>query len=105
MSNSGKTKLKISDLSKHLFWDVDETKLTFDENKKLIIKRTLDYGLINDWDLISDYYGLNTIAEIAKDIRDLEKKSASFIATITDTKKEDFLCYTTKRLKNKHWDS
>ena len=99
-----KTKLHVKDLSQHLFWDVDINKLTIDENEKLIVKRVLDYGLMEDWLKIRDYYGIDKISKTAQSIRDLEKKSASFIATISNTPKESFLCYTTTPSHQKHWN-
>ncbi len=99
-----KEEIEFNDLSEHLFWDVDKTKLTFDNNIKLVIKRVLDYGLINDWKIIMNYYGINQIAKTAKGIRDLSKKSASFIINLTDSKKEEFACYSQRHLMNKHWD-
>ena len=97
-------KQRINDLSKHLFWDVDRSKLDFKKNKKSIIQRVLDYGLINDWRIIYDYYGINEIAETATTLRDLDKKSISFISLLSNIPKEEFLCYTTKQLIPKHWD-
>lgn len=82
--------------SKHLFWDVDNNKLSFDKNKKFIIHRVLDYGLINDWQIIYNYYGLKEITEIAKTIKDLDIKSANFISLLSNVPKEQFLCFTLK---------
>jgi len=94
----------IANFSPHLFWDIDKNKLDFDNNNKFIIKRVLDYGLINDWQIIYNYYGIKKIAEIATKIRDLDKKSISFIASISKIPRENFLCYTTKQSTPKHWD-
>ena len=54
-------KLKISDLSQHLFWDIDPENLDMEKNKRTIIHRVLQYGLINDWLMIYNYYGLYEI--------------------------------------------
>ena len=94
----------VSHFSKHLFWDIDKNELDFERNKKFIIQRVLDYGLINDWQTIYKYYGIKQIGEITTTIRDLDKKSISFIATLSNISKENFLCYTTKQLTPKHWD-
>lgn len=99
-----KDKIKLEDLSKHLFWDVNIKELDFQKNMKQIIHRVLDYGLIDDWLFIQNYYGIREIAEVALTIRDLDKKSASFIALIAKIPKEKFLCYTTKQSTQKHWN-
>lgn len=98
------TAIKIQNLSQHLFWDVDKSKLDLTKNKKLIIQRVLDYGLMADWKLISDYYGINEIADTATKIRDLDIKSASFVSLLSNTPIENFLCYTTKQSTPPHWN-
>ena len=96
-------KKKVS-FSQHLFWDVDKTKLDFEKNKKYIIKSVLLYGLINDWNIIKTIYGVDKIAQTAIQIRDLDKKTANFIAIVSAYSKTDFICYTTTQLSQKHWN-
>ena len=98
------TVIKIENLSQHLFWDVDKSKLDFSKNKKLIIQRVLDYGLLSDWEKISDYYGINEIANTTKKIRDLDIRPASFISLLSKTSIESFLCYTTRQSTTPHWN-
>ena len=59
----------IANFSQHLFWDINLNNLDFENNNKFIIKRVLDYGLINDWQIIYNYYCIKKIAEIATTIR------------------------------------
>lgn len=96
--------IKIEHLSQHLFWDIDRTKLDFERNNHFIIERTLDYGLINDWNIIYNYYGIEKIAQVSTKLRNLDKKSISFISTLSKIPKENFLCYTMKQSNPKHWD-
>lgn len=97
-------KTKAEDFSAHLFWDVDKEQLNFDEHKKYIVKYVLMYGQINDWKLLLEVYGLEQIAKSATQIRDLDKKSASFISTLSDIPLNQFRCYTTKLSIKEHWD-
>ncbi len=99
-----KDTIKIENFSEHLFWDVDRNKLDFEKNKQFIVERTLDYGLINDWNIIYNYYGIKKIAKISTKLRNLDKKSISFISTLSKIPKKDFLCYTMKQSTPKHWD-
>ena len=99
-----KQQIKMSDFSTHLFWDVDIDKLDIIKHKKYIINRVLDYGLINDWLLIDNYYGIQEVGKTAITIRGLDKKSASFIALLANIPIESFLCYTTRQSNPKHWD-
>ncbi len=98
-------KISINDFSQHLFWDIDRTKLNFERNKRTIIQKVLDYGLINDWEIIYNYYGIDKIANTMLKVRDLDEKSASFIAFLSNIPKEKFLCYTTKQSNLQHWVS
>jgi len=100
-----KTNIKVSDFSTHLFWDIDRTKLDFEKNKQTIIQKVLDYGLINDWKIIYNYYGIDEIANTMLNVRDLDEMSMNFIATLSNIPKEKFLCYTTKQLNRQHWVS
>lgn len=93
----------ISALSAHLFWDIDQSKLNEDDNKSIIIQRVMEYGLMKDWDLIKEKYGLDEILHTAKNLRNLNPKALSFIATITDTPLESFKCYTSTQSQNPPW--
>ncbi len=90
-------------LSKHLFWDVDRSKLSFDQNAKLVVQRVLEYGLLEDWIIIRDFYGVEKIAEIAMTFRTLEPSALSFIATMANKDLSNFRCYNLRPLIGKHW--
>lgn len=94
----------ISKLSSHLFWDIEKSHINPDKNKKWIVQRVLEYGLLKDWRLIHTYYGLNIIVNIIKDIRDIDPRSISFISTLANIPKEKFLCYSTKQSIPKYWN-
>jgi len=95
---------KISDFSKHLFWDVDRASLDFEKHKKLIIANCLMYGLWRDWEIIKCVYGLVTIAEVACTIKELDDKTRTFISTISGIPQEKFICYNTKPLNQRYWN-
>ncbi len=99
-----KNKIKLEDLSKHLFWDVNINELDPQRNRKQIIHRVLDYGSIDDWYIIQNYYGIKKIAAVALTIKDLDRRSASFISLISKIPKEKFLCYSTKQSTQKYWN-
>ncbi len=93
-----------SQLSSHLFWDVERVKIDLEKNKKWLVQRVLEYGLLKDWLIINKYYGISRIAEIAMQIKDLDEKSLAFISLLSCIPKESFLCYTTKQLRPRHWN-
>lgn len=94
----------ISNLSAHLFWDVNRNNCSLEKNKKFIIQRVLEYGLISDWKIINNFYGIEQIAEVTKNMKDLDEKSISFISFLAKIPKEQFRCYTIKQSIPKHWN-
>ncbi len=101
MTNS---KLQQNSFSTHLFWDVEEEDLIIDENIHFIVKRVLEYGLMNDWNLLLKTFGIVEIVKHAKEFRELDKRSLSFISSLSETPKEEFRCFTTRQLTRGHWD-
>ena len=94
----------ISTFSDHLFWDVDKTALDPGKHAKYIIKSVLLYGHFEDWKSIRKIYGLERIIDESITIKELDRKTVSFLALIADVPKEKFLCYTTKQSTPKHWN-
>ena len=94
----------INMFSAHLFWDVRKEDVDFDEHAQYIIKRVLEYGLLEDWNLIRQYYGLSKIVEVAKELRDLEPRALAYISAVSKTPKEQFRCYIWKQSNIKHWN-
>jgi len=94
----------INTFSPHLFWDVDRNKLNKEKDKKYIIRQVLEYGLMKDWKLLKEIYGLHTIAETAKTFRELDKKTLSFIATVANEPRKSFRCYTYQQSIPQHWN-
>ncbi|GHV17652.1 hypothetical protein AGMMS49938_18540 [Fibrobacterales bacterium] len=77
--------------------------LDMEKHASFVVGRVLDCGMLNDWYIICDYYGMEKLKEIALRIRSLERKSLSFISTVTDTPKEKFRCYKQIQSKTSHW--
>ena len=98
------SKLDINTFSPHLFWDVDRTKIDLDKNKKLIVHRVLEYGLLSDWISLNKQLEIQEISIIATELKDLDGRALSFISLISKTPKDKFLCYTTNRSRPQHWN-
>ena len=102
MSNSNDV---LSGFSSTLFWDVDRTMLDKDLSKKLIIERVLEYGLIEDWELLKKIYGLEEIKNTALILRSLDEVTLSFLCQLFDLKKTEFRCYIQKQSTPIFWES
>ena len=94
----------IDKLSAHLFWDVDQKKCTWKDNSAFIVERVLDYGLWEDWCLLSRNVSIDEIAEIASQIKNLTPRSLYFISEISKKPVEDFRCYTLMQSIPQHWN-
>lgn len=95
----------ISDFSEHLFWDVDKAELDFEKSKEFIIHRVLEYGLMKDWNLIKEIYGLETIKEASLQFRELDDVTLAFLSAIFNIDKKEFRCYTNKTSMPGFWNS
>jgi len=94
----------VKTLSPHLFWDVDISEIDEIKNSKYIVTKVLLYGLYSDFKKIIHYYSLEKIVNIALNINEIDKKTASFLSTISGVPKSRFPCYITKQSHPKHWN-
>lgn len=94
----------IKGFSSYLFWDVDEKTLDMNLHSAYIIKRVLEYGQLNDWHLVRDYYTLPFIVEKVKQFRELDAKALAYISVISHTPLNQFRCYTIQQSTPQHWN-
>ncbi len=102
MENS--TEHTIADFSPHLFWDVDPSKLELERSAAFIIERVLEYGLMEDWNLIKRVYGLERIKDVSLNIRSMDKVTLSFVSTFFGIDKTLFRCYKESQLATSFWN-
>ena len=95
-------KAKLSDV---IFWDMNRKTADLDLHCAHFIPRVLEYGTLDDWKLILNYYGLDKIVEVCKGVRSLDPVCLSYICTISDTKKEDYRCYHYRQSFPTLWNS
>jgi len=95
----------INQFTENLFWDTDITTLDLNKFPAYIIQRVLEYGEMQDWQLINKFYGLPKIVEVCKGLRTLDPVCLSFICAISHTKKEDYRCYRTRQSNPTLWNS
>jgi len=93
----------IENLSPHLFWDVDKATLDFEKSKIQIVYKVLEYGLISDWNIIKEIYGLETIKEISLELRTLDDVTLSYLSNLFKIDKSNFRCYKLKQSNQNFW--
>lgn len=92
-------------LSPYLFWDIDKNSFDVEKNSAQLIRRVLEYGELDDWRAIRNYYGLDRIASDCKTMRTLRPEALSFVCLVTNTHKEDYRCYTFRQSFPTPWNS
>ncbi|EKJ89840.1 hypothetical protein QR305_03479 [Bacteroides finegoldii] len=75
-----------------------------EKHSRYIIKRVLEYGMLQDWNIVKQYYGITRIVEEAKGFRELDPRALAYLSAISQTPKEQFKCYTYQRLNPQHWN-
>ncbi len=89
--------------SAHLFWDIDKDLLDQEKHKKFLVQRVLEYGLLDDWIVLKNLYGVEEIAKTAMTLRTLEPRALHFISTCSNIPVEKFRCYTSRQSTTTHW--
>lgn len=99
------SKITINDFSPHLFWDVDLGTFDLEKHKEQMVFKVLEYGLLNDWNLLKKFYGRDEIKRISLNIRSLDPVTLSFLSTIFNIDKTEFRCYKHRQLVQNVWNS
>lgn len=92
-----------SKFSKNLFWDINIRDLDMEQHKSYVLGRVLEFGKLNDWKLIRNYYGLDEIRNIGLEMKIMSPQALSFLSIITHTPENQFRCYTLLQLPNRPW--
>jgi hypothetical protein len=83
---------KTAHFSKHLFWDIDRSKLNYKEDKELIIERVLVYGNEDDERRLYNLYSKNVVKKAAMKSENLNDRTVSYLSVILDIPREKFKC-------------
>ena len=92
-----------SQFSENLLWDVNLNDLDMEHHKPYVLGRVLEFGKLNDWKLIRDYYGLEEIKRIGIEMKIMSPQALSFLSLITHTPENQFRCYTLLQSPNRPW--
>ena len=95
-------RVKISDFSPELFWDVDRSKLDLEKNKKYVIERVIERGDLKDWRFLNLRYTLDGIFNVAKTLYYLTPMGLAFVSCLSGIPKEEFRCYKLRQSNPPH---
>ena len=90
--------------SRHLFWDTNRSSLDPVRDRAYIIRQVLEYGLLADWILLLKQYGLDVITAEAKEFRELDPKTVSFLSALSGVPQKEFRCYKEQPSMPSHWN-
>lgn len=96
--------MDLSNLSQHLFWDIDKNKLDSEKHKSLIIERVMNRGNLNDLKILLQTYDNDTIKREIINAGYLDKKTLNWAALFFNLKKSDFKCYKKMQSNQVHWN-
>jgi hypothetical protein len=95
---------RVNSFSNYLFWDVDKNEIDLDANKSYVIERVLSHGMLTDWKLLKEIYGLGMIKEVVLNLRHMDKFSLNFCSIYFDVPINEFRCYKLAQLNPAHWN-
>lgn len=88
----------ISQLSPHLFWDVNIATLNWNKHAALIVERVIERGTYKNFKLLEQHFGKPALANIIKKLSYLHPKDIAFVHTYFSIPFNELKCYTEKRL-------
>jgi hypothetical protein len=82
----------MTELSEHLFWDVDRSGIDPERHAAWLAKRVLEYGRWADWQVLVAYYGKTRLADLVTGLRCLQPKALAFCAAWFQLPLSSFRC-------------
>jgi hypothetical protein len=84
----------MTQLSDHLFWDVDRSSIDPERHATWIVKRVLEYGRWSDWQTLVVLYGKPRLAEMVTSLRSLQPRARAFCEAWFQLPPTAFRCST-----------
>jgi hypothetical protein len=93
----------LEQLDKAYFWDVDINQMDEVKSKRLIIERVINYGNLQEIQLVKNHYSVKEVKTILCDLNYIDPKTLNFISLLFHIPKTKFKCYTRKQLTAQPW--
>ena len=91
--------------SNHLFWDMDKSKMNLIDSKKQIIYQVVEYGKLDDWNLLRTLYSPEEIIGVVTQLPSLDVVTLSFLCHFYQLDKKQFRCYKPNASATDFWKS
>lgn len=86
-----------------MFWDTPLENIHWYDHRGFILERVMRYGKIDDWHIMTEWYGKEELSKIAVRLRDMDDVSISFLSLVLELPKEEFRCYIDRQLRPSFW--
>ena len=83
-----------------MFWDIDIERIDLKKNKEFVIERILEYGFTGQVSWLLKNYSRQSIIEVVKKSRNIDKITANYWAIHFHIKKEEILCLKRQLMQN-----
>ena len=80
-------------LSKFLFWDINISKLDYENRASFILERVFTMGMQEDEWKVNKYYGIERIRKEVIKCKALDKKTLNYLSVFYGIPKKEFACY------------
>ena len=90
----------MTELSNHLFWDVDRTDIDFERHAAWLVRRVLEYGRWRDWQLLVAHYGKPRLADLVTSLRRLQPRAFAFCCAWFQLPPSSFRCFASTQFLN-----
>ena len=80
-------------LSKHLFWDINQGNLDYENRASFVLERVFTMGMQEDEWEVNKYYGKERIRKEVIKCKALDKKTLNYLSVFYKIPKRNFACY------------
>jgi len=77
-------------INKAYFWDINPVNLDEVKSKGIIIKRVMNYGNLQEIQLVKEFYGVNEITTTLCNLNYIEPKTLNFVSLLFHIPKTKF---------------
>lgn len=96
--------MSIPNLSKRIFWDVNFDALDYENDKRFIIDKVMNYGLWDDFVALMHFYGKETVRKEVVQVAFFKKDVLNFLCFYLKLNLKDFKCYNLRQSQEQHWN-
>ncbi|MCC6723521.1 MAG: hypothetical protein IT258_03365 [Saprospiraceae bacterium] len=75
----------VPQIRRHLLWEYDLDAFDYLRSKKIVIERIIERGNLKEWKEMLLFYGKETVLEVARASKQLDRKEKNFTEIFVDS--------------------